>query len=126
MGDVDVARLPDLVVDGGDRSCGELLLKLALPVRGQPAGAIVRLIATDPVAAIDLPYWCHLTGNGYLGEGCGPDGRPYYDIGVRRVGTGQPSTSPPVRARPDQAQPTDDVPGSAGRVANPARGPSLP
>lgn len=95
MGDVDTARVPDLVVDGEDRACGELLLRLALQLRGQPIGALVRLIATDPFAALDLPYWCHLTGNSYLDAGHEADGRPHYDIGVRRV-----LSLAPQRARP--------------------------
>jgi tRNA 2-thiouridine synthesizing protein A len=126
MGDVDTARLPDLVVDGEDRACGELLLRLALRLRGQPVGALIRLIATDPVAAIDLPYWCHLTGNRFLGAGHGAAGRPHYDIEVRRVLTLAPHHSQPSGPPPREFQSTDDGPGSSRRVANPARGTPLP
>ncbi len=59
--------MADLVVDGGDRSCGELLLVLHRQIRGLPAGAVVELVAHDPIAPIDLPVWCHLTGHHYLG-----------------------------------------------------------
>lgn len=125
MGEVDTARLPDLVVDGEDRACGELLLRLALQLPGQPVGALVRLIATDPVAAIDLPYWCHLTGNGYLGVGHGSDGRPHYDIAVRRVLTHAPHHTLPSGPPPGELARTDDAPGSSRGGANP-RGTSLP
>ncbi len=68
------------LVDGGDRACGELLLVLAAQARTLPPGAVIRLVATDPAAAIDLPAWCHLTGHGFLGRGVHDDGRPSYDL----------------------------------------------
>ena len=99
VGEADTVRGPSLVIDGGDRACGELLLILALPLRGQPVGAVVRLIATDPVAAIDLQYWCHLTGHGYLGADRGADGRSHYDIAVRHSASAQhPHTDGPGSA----------------------------
>lgn len=58
----------EFVVDGGDRSCGELLLVLFRTVRELPGGSRIRLIARDPIAEIDLPVWCHLTGHHYLGR----------------------------------------------------------
>lgn len=68
------------LVDGGDRACGELLLVLAARARVLAPGTRVRLVATDPAAAIDLPAWCHLTGHAYLGSGQRDDGRRYYDL----------------------------------------------
>jgi tRNA 2-thiouridine synthesizing protein A len=70
----------DLVVDGGDRACGELLIVLAGQLRSVAAGALVRLVATDPAAVVDIPAWCHLTGHRYLGRGLEPDGRPHYSM----------------------------------------------
>lgn len=69
-----------LLIDGGDRACGELLLVLAGQLRATPAGTPVRLVATDPAAVLDVPAWCHLTGHCYLGPGRQPDGRPHYDL----------------------------------------------
>ncbi len=68
------------VVDGGDRACGELLLVLAARARTMAARTMIRLLATDPAAALDLPAWCHLTGHDYLGRGIDGTGRRYYDI----------------------------------------------
>lgn len=70
------------VIDGGDRGCGELLMHLLEPLRALPARAVVRLIATDPAAPLDIPAWCHLTGHRYLGAGRQPDGRSHYDLEV--------------------------------------------
>ena len=69
-----------VVVDGGDRACGDLLLVLAARARGLPPQSWLRLVATDPAAVLDLPAWCYLTGHAYLGHGRQDDGRPHYDI----------------------------------------------
>lgn len=70
---------PHVVVDGGDRACGELLLVLAERVREVPPLTRIRLFATDPAAAIDLPAWCHLTGHQFLGARTDDD-RASYDV----------------------------------------------
>jgi tRNA 2-thiouridine synthesizing protein A len=56
-----------VVIDGGDRACIVLLLRLRARISGLPPGTVVHLIASDPAAPIDLPAWCHLTGHAYLG-----------------------------------------------------------
>lgn len=70
-----------VVIDGGDRSCVQLLLELRAHLAGLPAGAIVHLVATDPAAPVDLAAWCHLTGHVYLGRLPGTD-RPTYRLRV--------------------------------------------
>jgi len=81
-------------VDGGDRSCGDLLLLLASRSRSLPPRTHIRLVASDPAAAIDLPAWCHLTGHDFLGAGVGDDDRCYYDLqtsaAARRTDSAQP------------------------------------
>lgn len=71
------------MVDGGDRACGELLLVLAARARTLGPGTRIRLIATDPAAPIDLPAWCHLTGNEFLVAATAADGRACYDVRLR-------------------------------------------
>ena len=68
------------LLDGGSLGCGELLLKLVHAIRRRPPGTVIRLIATDPAAPLDIPVWCHLTGHSYEGAGRGPDGRSHFDI----------------------------------------------
>lgn len=63
----EAAGADHVVIDGGDRSCGELLLVLHREMRHLVPGTVVELVAHDPVAPIDLPVWCHLTGHHYLG-----------------------------------------------------------
>jgi len=73
------------LLDGGSLGCGELLLKLVQAIGRRPPGTVIRLIATDPAAPLDIPVWCHLTGHAYVGAGRGPDGRSHFDI--RLTGT---------------------------------------
>lgn len=54
-------------VDGGDLACARLLIRLRNVVAGLADGDVVHLATTDPVAPIDLPVWCRMTGHTYLG-----------------------------------------------------------
>lgn len=72
---------PDLVVDGGDKLCVQLLIELRGHVAKAGPGAVIHLIATDPAAPVDLPAWCHLTGHTYLGQVPGTE-RPTYALRV--------------------------------------------
>ncbi|MDT0164038.1 sulfurtransferase TusA family protein [Actinotalea sp. AC32] len=85
---------PDAAVhiDGGDLGCWRLLLILRDRAAELPAGTVVHLTTSDPVAPIDLPAWCRLTGHEYLGE-VGTDG----DRATYAVRT----AAAPVPTRPD-------------------------
>jgi tRNA 2-thiouridine synthesizing protein A len=52
--------------DAGGMGCGELVMALRLRLRDLPAGAVVRVTATDPAAPLDLPAWCRLCGHTLL------------------------------------------------------------
>ena len=49
--------------DAGDLGCGDLVLALRVRLAALPAGAVLRVRATDPAAPEDLPAWCRLTGH---------------------------------------------------------------
>ncbi|MBO3089729.1 sulfurtransferase TusA family protein [Cellulomonas sp. zg-ZUI40] len=70
-----------VTIDGGDLGCARLLLLLRDRVATLPAGTVVHLVTADPVAPIDLPVWCHMTGHTYLGVVGGVD-RPTYAVAV--------------------------------------------
>lgn len=80
---------PDLVVDGGHRSCVVLLIELRRRIGAMSADSVVHLIAHDPAAPIDLAAWCHLTGHAYLGPV--PSDRPTHAL---RVGAATRDTVP--------------------------------
>jgi len=58
---------PDVEVNGGDRSCTQLLRELHAHTRHLSPGTVVRLYACDAIAPIDLAAWCHLAGHHYAG-----------------------------------------------------------
>ncbi|HCE60680.1 MAG TPA: sulfurtransferase tusA, partial [Janibacter terrae] len=69
-----------------------LLILLRARVAELDAGSVVPLSTTDPVAPIDLPAWCRITGHTYLGVAdAGPP--PVYAVRV---------SGSPVATRPDR------------------------
>lgn len=76
------------LIDGGDRGCGELLLAVHATVKTLPEGTLVRIVASDPAAPIDIPAWCYLTGHRYQGPARHLE-RAAYDVELgppRRLG----------------------------------------
>lgn len=71
---------PGITVDGTGLLCVTLLLLLRKRIDGARPGTVVRVIATDPAAPLDLPAWCHMTGHHYLGPVPDPSGRPVYRL----------------------------------------------
>lgn len=61
---------PAGILDGGDRSCGELILALKRAVERLGAGDVLKLVCRDPGAREDVPAWCRITGHRLLwGDG---------------------------------------------------------
>ncbi|MBT0993721.1 sulfurtransferase TusA family protein [Cellulomonas sp. DKR-3] len=56
-----------VVVEGGDLGCARLLVLLRHRVAELDDGTVVHVSTSDPVAPIDLPVWCQMTGHAYLG-----------------------------------------------------------
>ncbi|PVU81134.1 sulfurtransferase tusA [Cellulomonas sp. WB94] len=73
-------------LDGGDLGCARLLILLRDHAAKLPAGTVVHLTTSDPVAPIDLPAWCRMVGHTYLGPVTAP-GRPTYAVQL----TGRPA-----------------------------------
>jgi tRNA 2-thiouridine synthesizing protein A len=78
-------------LDGGTLGCARLLLLLRDHAARLPDGTVIHLTTTDPVAPIDLPTWCRMTGHTYLGVVPGP-GKPTYAVQV---------TATPAPTHPD-------------------------
>ena len=66
---------PDLVVDALGRRCPLPVIELARRIGEVPVGAVVAVLADDPSARTDVPAWCRLRAQDYLGEATLPDGR---------------------------------------------------
>jgi tRNA 2-thiouridine synthesizing protein A len=66
-------------VDCRGQRCPLPVIALAARMPELPVGAVLRVLADDPAAANDIPAWCRLRGQQYLGAA----GEHGYD--VRRV-----------------------------------------
>jgi len=43
-------------------------------------GDVVRVVADDPAAAVDIPAWCRMRGHELTATGTEDDGAPWYDV----------------------------------------------
>ncbi|ATO17163.1 sulfurtransferase TusA family protein [Micromonospora sp. WMMA1998] len=71
---------PDEVLDCRGQRCPLPVINLARRVPGLPAGAVVRVLADDPAAAVDIPAWCRMRGHEFLAAH--PHAGPAYDVRV--------------------------------------------
>lgn len=62
-----VGRQP-VVVDARGLRCPLPVIRLAQRAHGCPPGTVVEVLATDPAAAADIPAWCRMRGQEYLGS----------------------------------------------------------
>jgi tRNA 2-thiouridine synthesizing protein A len=58
---------PDLLVDARGRRCPLPVIDLARALPRVPVGSVLAVLADDPAAAADIPAWCRLRGQDYLG-----------------------------------------------------------
>lgn len=70
------------VLDCRGQRCPLPVIALARTVPAVEVGAVVRVVADDPAAAVDIPAWCRLRGQEFVGV-AEVNGTPGYD--VRRV-----------------------------------------
>ncbi|MGC4852376.1 sulfurtransferase TusA family protein [Micromonospora sp. DT4] len=71
--------MPDEVIDCRGQRCPLPVIAAARRMPQVPVGTVVRVLADDPAAAVDLPAWCRMRGQEYLGSVAGPEG-PAYDL----------------------------------------------
>jgi len=64
--------------------CPLPVVELARHLGDVPVGEVVVVVATDPAARHDVPAWCRMRGQEYVGEDRAPDGAPRFT--VRRLG----------------------------------------
>ncbi|HLL64584.1 MAG TPA: sulfurtransferase TusA family protein [Micromonosporaceae bacterium] len=73
------APVPVEVLDCRGQRCPLPVIALARRLPELPVGSVLRVLADDPAAAIDVPAWCRMRGQDYLGAGT-VEGAPSYDI----------------------------------------------
>ncbi|HET8663316.1 MAG TPA: sulfurtransferase TusA family protein [Nocardioides sp.] len=63
--------------------CPAPVIELARHIEEVTPGDLLAVVATDAAARVDVPAWCRMTGQEYVGEEAAEDGVPRYV--VRRV-----------------------------------------
>ena len=67
----------DEEIDAIGMLCPLPVLKLRKRLQGHATGAVVRLLADDPAAVIDVPHFCNEQGHELIGESDVGQGRAY-------------------------------------------------
>jgi cysteine desulfurase len=81
-GEPAAVREDALVVDALGRRCPIPVIELAKVFGKVPVGSTVRVLADDEAARLDIPAWCEMRGQEYVGEEPADEGSAYV---VRRV-----------------------------------------
>ncbi|MFF4551814.1 cysteine desulfurase/sulfurtransferase TusA family protein [Streptomyces sp. NPDC001422] len=76
------APVDSLVVDALGRRCPIPVIELAKVIGDVPVGGTVRVLADDEAARLDIPAWCEMRGQKYVGEEPAGHGSAYV---VRRL-----------------------------------------
>ncbi|WP_049566087.1 cysteine desulfurase/sulfurtransferase TusA family protein [Streptomyces sp. SBT349] len=74
----------DLTVDSLGKRCPVPVIELARAIGGGPVGGVITVLADDAAARLDIPAWCEMRGQEYLGE-APHDAGPGTAYRVRRV-----------------------------------------
>ena len=82
-GEGDGQLLP-IVVDARGLRCPLPVIRLAQAARDAAPGAVIEVWATDPAAGADIPAWCRMRDQDFLGEVPAEGGHAAYR--VRTVG----------------------------------------
>ena len=75
-------RAEELVVDSLGKRCPIPVIELARAFGDVPVGGTVRVLSDDEAARLDIPAWCEMRGQEYVGEEPAERGSAYL---VRRV-----------------------------------------
>ncbi|MGZ4463910.1 MAG: sulfurtransferase TusA family protein [Nocardioides sp.] len=68
----------DLELDCRDLLCPQPVIELGRHLADVPVGGTVAVIAPDVAARVDVPAFCRMRRQEYLGEDAAPDGAPRY------------------------------------------------
>jgi tRNA 2-thiouridine synthesizing protein A len=68
----------DLVLDCRGMRCPMPVIVLGRRIGEVPAGGVVAVEADDVAARVDVPAWCRMRGQEYVGERAADDGVPAY------------------------------------------------
>jgi tRNA 2-thiouridine synthesizing protein A len=69
-----------LELDCRDMPCPMPVIQLARRLGDVEVGAMLAGVAHDPAAAVDVPAWCRMKGQHYVGADVADDGAPRYVV----------------------------------------------
>jgi TusA-related sulfurtransferase len=84
---------PDLELDCRGMLCPRPIIELGRRHTEVPVGGLVAVVADDVAARVDVPAWCRMREQEYVGEDTADDGVPRY--WVRRCGATSATASAP-------------------------------
>lgn len=67
-------------VDCRGQVCPQPVIALAKALPGIEVGELLAVVATDPAARHDVPAWCRMRGQEYVGEEVADDGTPRFVV----------------------------------------------
>lgn len=68
----------DQEIDAAGLLCPLPVLKARKRLQSMKAGEVLRLIATDPAAIVDVPFYCQESGHAFLGTKDEGETQVYY------------------------------------------------
>ena len=69
-----------LELDCRDLPCPMPIIELARHLADVEVGELLAVVAHDPAAAVDVPAWCRMKAQEYVGEDLADDGAPRYVV----------------------------------------------
>ena len=69
-----------LELDCRDLPCPMPVIELARHLTDVSVGELLAVVAHDPAAAVDVPAWCRMKAQDYLGADTADDGAPRYVV----------------------------------------------
>jgi TusA-related sulfurtransferase len=73
-----VSDSPDLELDCRGLLCPRPIIELARHLDDVPVGGLIAVVADDAAAAHDVPAWCRMRAQEYVGSDLAPDGVARY------------------------------------------------
>ncbi|GAA4095263.1 sulfurtransferase TusA family protein [Nocardioides kongjuensis] len=67
-------------IDCRDLPCPRPVIELAKALPSVEVGELLAVVARDPAARHDVPAWCRMRGQEYVGEERAADGAPRYVV----------------------------------------------
>ena len=69
-----------LELDCRELLCPMPVIELARHLADVPVGSLLAVVAHDPAARVDVPAWCRMKQQDYVGEDTAADGAPRYVV----------------------------------------------